>query len=176
MMGEITGRFGEINSRLNTMDEMNDRMGELNDKFVEMSQTVNSHSQSIAKLEAQVGQIANTLNRREEGKLPSQPFVNPKGLYMVNETSHLEQIQAITTLRSGRVVDNHVEEKKEEQLETPQTKHQDKGKLVINDTSSYDPISEIPYVPKALYPERLKASFHFGKQEEKIQDMMETFK
>jgi hypothetical protein len=45
---------------------------------------------------------------------------------MVNETSHLEQIQATTTLRSGRVVDNHVEEK-EEQLETPQTKHQDNG-------------------------------------------------
>jgi hypothetical protein len=45
-----------------------------------MSQTVNLHSQSIAKLEAQVGQIANTLNRREEGKLPSQPVANPKGL------------------------------------------------------------------------------------------------
>jgi uncharacterized coiled-coil protein SlyX len=110
MMGEITGRFGEINSRLNMMDEMNGRLGELNDKFGEMSQTVNSHSQSIAKLEAQVGQITNTLNRREEGKLPSQPVVNPKGLYMANETSHLEQIQAITTLLSGRVVDNHVEE------------------------------------------------------------------
>jgi uncharacterized coiled-coil protein SlyX len=176
MMGEITGRFGEINSRLNTMDEMNGRLGELNDKFGEMSQTVNSHSQSISKLEAQVRQIANTLNRREEGKLPSQPVINPKGLYMVNETSHLEQIQAITTLQSGRVVDNHVEEKKEEQLETPQTKHQDKGKLVINDTSSYDPISETPYVLKAPYLKRLKASSHFGKQEEKIQDMMEAFK
>jgi hypothetical protein len=34
-------------------------------------------------------------------------------------TSHLEQGQAITTLRSGRLVDNHVEEKKEEQLEAP---------------------------------------------------------
>jgi hypothetical protein len=43
-------------------------------------------------------------------------------------TSHLEQVQAITTLRSGRVVDNLVEEKKKEQLETPQTMHQDKGK------------------------------------------------
>jgi cobalamin biosynthesis Co2+ chelatase CbiK len=47
---------------------------------------------------------------------------------------------------------------------------------VINDTSSYDPILEIPYVPKTPYPKRLKASSHFGKQEEKIQDMMETFK
>jgi hypothetical protein len=43
--------MGEINGRLNMMDEMNGRLGELNDKFGEMSQTVNSHSQSIAKLE-----------------------------------------------------------------------------------------------------------------------------
>ena len=67
-----------------------------------------------------IGQIANTLNRREEGKLPSQVVVNPKGLYMVEgSTSHLEQVQAITTLRSGKVVDNLVEEKKKEQLEAP---------------------------------------------------------
>jgi hypothetical protein len=67
MMGEITGRFGEMI-----------------DKVGDMAQTVNSHFQSIAKLEAQVGQIANSLNRREEGKLPSQLVVNPKGHYMVN--------------------------------------------------------------------------------------------
>ena len=36
---------------------------------------------------------------------------------------HLKQVQAITTLRSGRLVDDHVEEKKEEQLEAPQTMH-----------------------------------------------------
>jgi hypothetical protein len=43
---------------------------------------------------------------------------------MVEESiSHLEQVQAITTLRSGRSVDNHVEEKKNEQLEAPQTMH-----------------------------------------------------
>jgi hypothetical protein len=92
MVGEVNGRVGEIT---HIVGEMNGRMGEI-------SQTVNSHSQSIAKLEAQVGQIANTLNRREKGKLPSQPVVNPKGLYMVNETSHLEQVQAITTLRSEK--------------------------------------------------------------------------
>ena len=83
-----------------------------------MSQTVNSHSQSIAKLETQVGQIANTLNRREEGKPPSQPMVNPKGHYMVNEdASHHQQVQAITALRSRRLVDNQVEEKKDEHTE-----------------------------------------------------------
>jgi uncharacterized coiled-coil protein SlyX len=46
---------------------MNGRMGEMTGKFDEMSHTVNSHSQSIAKLETQMGQMANTLNRREEG-------------------------------------------------------------------------------------------------------------
>jgi uncharacterized coiled-coil protein SlyX len=43
----------------------------MTDKVGNMSQTVNSHSQSIAKLEAQVRQISNSLNQREEGKLPS---------------------------------------------------------------------------------------------------------
>jgi hypothetical protein len=92
-------------------------------------------------------------------------------------TSHVEQVQAITTLRSGRLVDNHVKEKKEEQLEAPQTMHRDKGKQVSIETSaSSAPTSEIPYEPKAPFPERLKAPSHFGRQGEKIQDMMETFK
>jgi peptidoglycan hydrolase CwlO-like protein len=74
MVGEVTNMVGEINSKVG-----------------DLTQTVNSHSQSISKLEAQVGQIANTLNRREEQKLPSQPVVNPKGIFMVEgSTSHLE--------------------------------------------------------------------------------------
>ena len=85
--------MGEINNRLSTVDKINGRLGELNNKFGELSQTVNSYSQSIAKLETQMGQMANTLNRREEGKLPSQPVVNPTGIYMVEgSTSHLKQV------------------------------------------------------------------------------------
>jgi uncharacterized coiled-coil protein SlyX len=167
LLGEVNGRIGAIEGRIGAIDG----------KFDEMAHTVNSHSQSIAKLETQMGQMANTLNRREEGKLPSQPVVNPKGLYMVNATSHLEQVESITTLRSGKLVDNQVENKRDEHTEVSETLQRDKGKQVIKDTSSSaDPILEEPYVPKAPYPKRLKASFHFGKQEEKIQDMMETFK
>jgi uncharacterized coiled-coil protein SlyX len=167
LLGEVNGRIGAIEGRIGAIDG----------KFDEMAHTVNSHSQSIAKLETQMGQMANTLNRREEGKLPSQPVVNPKRLYMVNATSHLEQVESITTLRSGKLVDNQVENKRDEHTEVSETLQRDKGKQVIKDTSSSaDPISEEPYVPKAPYPESLKASFHFGKQEEKIQDMMETFK
>jgi hypothetical protein len=109
--------------------------------------------------------MANTLNRREEGKLPSQPVVNPKGHYMVNEnTSHHHQVQAITTLRSRRVVDNQVEEKKDEHTEALETLQREKGKQVINDTSSStDPSSETPYELRAPFLERLKASSLFGK-------------
>jgi hypothetical protein len=119
--------------------------------------------------------MANTLNRREEGKLPSQPVVNPKGLYMVNEETSHQHVQSITTLRSGKLVDNQVGEKKDEHTEVPKTLQKDKGKQVINDTSA-DPSSEAPYVPQAPFPERLKAPSHFGKQGEKIQEMMEVFK
>jgi hypothetical protein len=154
---------------LNLLGEMNGRMGSIDGKFDEMSRTVNSHSQSIAKLETQMGQMANTLNRREEGKLPSQPVTNPKGLYMMDGESSHQHVQSITTLRSGKLVDNQVEKKKE----TPT----DKGKQVITETStSADPSSDVPYVPRAPFPERLKAPSHFGKQGEKIQAMMEMFK
>jgi hypothetical protein len=61
MVGEVNGRVGE----------MTNMVGEINSRVGELTQIVNLHSQSIAKLEAQVEQIANTLNRKEEGKLPS---------------------------------------------------------------------------------------------------------
>jgi hypothetical protein len=167
MVGEVNGRVGEIT---HIVGGMNGRMGEI-------SQIVNSHSQSIAKLETQVGQMANTLNRREEGKLPSQPVVNPKGLYMVNEETSHQHVQSITTLRSKKLVDNQVEEKKDEHTEVPETPQKDKRKQVINETSTLaDPSLETPYVPQAPFLERLKAPFHFGKYGEKIQAMMEVFK
>jgi hypothetical protein len=120
--------------------------------------------------------MANTLNRREEGKLPSQPMMNPKGLYMVDEETSHQHVQSITTLRSEKLLDNQVG-KKEEHTEVPETLQKDKGKQVINETSTLaDPSSETPYVPRAPFPERLKVPSHFGKQGEKIQAMIEVFK
>jgi hypothetical protein len=174
MLGEMNGRFGEMIGRFG---EMIGRFGEMKDKFSDMSHTVNSHSQSIAKLETQMGQMANTLNRREERKLPSQPVMNPKGLYMVNEETSHQHVQSITTLRSGKLVDNQVREKKDEHNEVLETLQKDKGKQMINEPStSADPSSETPYVPRAPFPELLKAPSHFGKQGEKIQAVMEAFK
>jgi hypothetical protein len=127
---------------------------------------VNSHSQSIAKLEAQMGQMANTLNKREDGTLPSQPMANPKGHYMVEgNTSHHQQVQAITTLRSGRRVDNHVQEKVDEQTESPHNLQKEKGTQERTEASSSSaPTPKMPYDPQAPFPECLKEPSHFGNQ------------
>jgi hypothetical protein len=75
------------------------------------------------------------------------------------------------------VIDNHVEEKKDEQIEAPQNLQREKGKKVSNGASSSSaPTPAIPYEPRVPYLECLKTSSHFGKQEENIQDMIEVLK
>ncbi|XP_057981265.1 uncharacterized protein LOC131166707 [Malania oleifera] len=70
-------------------------------------QVLHSHSQSTAKLETALGQLVATLSRRDEGKLPSQPIVNPRGKYGVEcelDTieSHTHHHKNHTSLRSHR--------------------------------------------------------------------------
>ena len=70
--------------------------------------TLQTNTQTIAKIEIQMGQLATSLSEREKGKFPSQPVANPKGQYEIESSSHHEQAKVITTLRSGRVVNNQV--------------------------------------------------------------------
>src|SRR3954470_13160468 len=84
----------------------------------ENKQTFKTMQASIAKLEMQVGQLANTMSQRETGRFPSQPEVNPR--------EH-EQAKAITTLRSGRLIDNKVDRPLAPEIEDT-TK---KGKICI---------------------------------------------
>ncbi|KAF7832178.1 Retrovirus-related Pol polyprotein from transposon 17.6 [Senna tora] len=67
-----------------------------------MRQLLDSHTQSIAKLETQIGQLANSIASRDKGKLPIFPMENPRG-----RTYH-EETKAVTTLRSGKLIQNKV--------------------------------------------------------------------
>ncbi|KAI5661704.1 hypothetical protein M9H77_21027 [Catharanthus roseus] len=67
------------------------------------TQILDSHTQSITKLETQIGQLANTISRRDEGKLPSHPIENHRANYH-------EQAKAVITLRNGKLVDNKIRE------------------------------------------------------------------
>jgi hypothetical protein len=163
---------------LKFMSNMDQTVTPLNLKADSQNQIMNSHSQSIAKLEVQMRQMANTLNHMEAGELPSQLVASLKGNYMVEaSTSNHQQMLAINTLGGGRMVDNHVQEKVNEQTEIPQNLQKDTGKQVNTKASSPSaPTPEILNEPWVPFPKRLKEPSHFGKQGKKIQDMVEVFK
>ncbi|XP_058217050.1 uncharacterized protein LOC131327950 [Rhododendron vialii] len=82
-------------------------LGRLNDT----QQQVRTNTQSIARLETQVGQIANALNRREEGRLPSQ-LVQPHGRQFLVHDSPPADAKVIMTLRNKREVETRPEKVK----------------------------------------------------------------
>ena len=105
---------------------------------------------SIAKIEAHLEKSINHPNR-EDGELQSQLVANPDEHYMVDESASCHK-PAITTLRCGEEIENHVEErkeeKKEEQIGTPPDLHQEKDREVSIATSSPSIlIPETPYKP-----------------------------
>jgi len=66
-------------------------------------------------------------------------------------TTH-EQVQAVTTLRSGRTVDNQVRQKDTEEGES-----RSNPKIPLeNPKDKLKTTPEIPYEPRAPFPERLK--------------------
>jgi len=101
-----------------------------------------------ARVDAHSEQIMNQLNREEE-ELQRQSVANLDGHYMVDEcTSYHEQ--AITTMKNGEVVETHVEERKEEQIEAPQALHRAKGEEVSTEAPSLSTlILKTPYEPRA---------------------------
>ncbi|KAI5650045.1 hypothetical protein M9H77_36050 [Catharanthus roseus] len=66
-------------------------------------QSVCAICSSPSHLETQIGQLANAISRRDEGKLPSHPIENPRANYH-------EQANAVITIRNGKLVDNKVGE------------------------------------------------------------------
>jgi hypothetical protein len=134
------------------------------------------NTQAISKLEMQMGQLANHLGERDNGKLPSQAGNNPKAC-SIGKSSNQEHVHAIVTLRSEKRVDNkvvspeadHVEEEKPENEEGDDQKEGDA------EPSTVTPIVNEPpraLVPKAPYPERLQVPRNGGK----LEDILEVFK
>ena len=75
-----------------------------------------------------MGQIANALIRREDGRLSSQLTVNPKNAFEVGSSSqphdiYHEQAKVVVTLMNGREVETRPEEpKKDDRESTPNPK------------------------------------------------------
>lgn len=139
-------------------------------------QLLHSHSQSIAKLEIQVGQIVNALNCREDNKLPSQPIANPKEVHQIDSLPADPQANIVLNLRNGRDVETRLEE------ETCNKKGSESEQILngkeINPhvTPTSIPPAEPSYVPKVPFPTCLNAPSPFRKKGAEQEDMMEVFK
>jgi len=122
--------------------------------LIEQQQTNALTSQAIQRLETQVVLLAKELSERKIGEFPieahceqiinhikrerelqSQLVANPSGYYKEDWSSSYHE-QAITTLRSEKVVKNHEKEGKEEQIEVTHDLHREKGKEVSTEASS----------------------------------------
>jgi uncharacterized coiled-coil protein SlyX len=144
----------------------------------ELKNEVMSSNQAIAKMEGQIGQLANQMGERERGKFPSLPVPNPKGQVVIRSTSgpshRQEHVQAITTLRSGRRVDNQVSMPEEVTEAAKDEESQDKLDRDLGPDTVFPIAKEIPqkFVPKAPFPEKLTAP----KKGSKFDDILEVFK
>ena len=131
-------------------------------------QIVDCHSQSIAKLETQLRQLAIAVSKREEGKLASYPIENPKN-------QQFEQLTAIMVLKGGKEVENKVSEKKHDKKERLKTNEID----YEIESDSHSPLmclTPLGHTNQVVpYPQALDAPFPFRKDKHG-EDMLKTFK
>jgi hypothetical protein len=150
----------------------NRNIQELKNATMANSRDIQELKSSVANIEGKIGQLANQVGEREKGKFPSQPMLNLKGQLAIGNSSTpthgQEHVQAITTLRSGKQVDNQVVRPEEEE------ESQDKpAREVVPNTIIPDVEDQAKkYVPKAPYPEKLIAP----KKSSKYDDILEVFK
>ncbi|KAL6321182.1 hypothetical protein AAG906_015526 [Vitis piasezkii] len=95
----------------------------------------NDLSQKIDNLQYSISRLTNLNTVQENGRFPSQPHQNPKGIHEVEahegESSQVRDVKALITLRSGKEVElptpkPHVE--KEEEEEETEKREEIKGK------------------------------------------------
>jgi hypothetical protein len=133
--------------------------------------------QVIAKLESQIGQKTKYLGESEKGKLQSQLMPNPNVFAIGNSSNFAhghEQVQSIITLRSERQVDNKVALEEEDPAE-PQGQEIGKDAKIFAKPTMVQPVVEDSlksFIPKAPYPERLKAL----KRNAQYAEILEVFK
>ncbi|KAJ6359541.1 hypothetical protein OIU76_001132 [Salix suchowensis] len=70
-------------------------------------------NRTLDDIRSQLTKLTQSLSIQEKGKIPAQPMPNPRGQMHISESSpsepsNHEQIQAITTLRSGKIIDKAI--------------------------------------------------------------------
>ena len=69
-----------------------EKFGRVIDKLDQHDQLFHVQNQAIQKLESQLGQLAATLTKSEEGQLSSQPVPNPKKTFQVDMQEQVQEL------------------------------------------------------------------------------------
>jgi hypothetical protein len=105
---QSTDKFVQATDK--NIQELKNGNQELKNATMAKNRDIQELKSSIANIEGQMAQLANQMGERERGKFPSQPVPNPKGQFGIGSSSTpthgQEHVQAITTLRSRKQVDN----------------------------------------------------------------------
>ncbi|RVW35106.1 hypothetical protein CK203_079817 [Vitis vinifera] len=119
VVGDFVGDQKSINSQLS--QRIDSVENTLNKRMDEMQ---NDLSQKIDNLQYSISRLTNLNTVQEKGRFPFQPHKNPKGIHEMEthegESSHVRDVKALITLRSGKKVESptpklYVEENEEEE-------------------------------------------------------------
>ena len=92
----------------------------------------NDLSQKIDNLQYSVARLTNLNTVQEKGRFPSQPHLNPKGIHEMEahegESSHVRDVKAMITLRSGNEVELPIPKPHDESESEKETEKREKIK------------------------------------------------
>ena len=131
----------------------------------QMENMMKMFQQETTSLRQMVGQLATQLSEREKGKFPSQPEPNPRvNRVHMAEDDHVNQANAVITLRSGNKINNKVELPKDDGSGPSETRAEP------SNDHTQQPLE--PFKPTAPFPRRLASK----KQNEQVEKILEIFK
>ena len=114
---------------------------------------------NIQELKNSIGRIESHLNIREQGTFPSQPQPNPRPQGQSNSANEsngqMRQVQAVTTLRSGRLIERDIPEipPQVEEVSKDSTSEVEGEQITAEEEPKE---TETIYKPVAPFPQRLR--------------------
>ena len=138
-------------------------------QFVQSQQSTNTEFRTaLNDVRSQITKLTSSMGnfQQEKGKLPSQTVQNPQGQNSVgvsgSSESTFEHCKAVTTLRSGKVIDKTIQPKesiRELQSEpVGDDEVSDKSYVPRTDVIDGEPEQDkATHIPPAPYPHRLRA-------------------
>ena len=146
------------------------RVEDIVTQFVETQQSTNTEFRTaLNDVRSQIAKLTSSMGnfQQEKGKLPSQTIQNPQGQNSVGVSGPIEgtfkHYKAVTTLRSGKVIDktNQPKELIQDSQNEPVGDDEVSNKPHVPRTGVIDGKPEqdhASHIPPAPYPHRLRAS------------------